>query len=431
MRKHPTLTRMMEEKRGYVLVTVALLLFVLISFVALAVDLGILYSARTAAQRAADAAALAGALVFVVDSTPEATDIQAKAVASAAENAIMGAAVTINPADVTVDMVNRRVTVRVERTQARGNPVDTYLARLFMDSADVGVEATAEASTRATSTDCPKPWMVPSTAFHPTHISPCQACEPDAHKYDDPTLYPATAVPWGPWPGFDPSLPPPPNGYRSLLDPSGNITPYARWLFGEGFPVQATQFIIKPQSPSQALVPSNFYPIQVSGTGAASYRADIASCGAEVRCFDQYEVETGNMVGPTAQGTDDLVSLENRSYSFQSPDHRYIDSGGQNRVPNPQLTAVPIWNACSDPLFVYDASSGQCPAEVVVPGGGTRYTVHAFAQIFVEGMSKGKTSGVQTRLITITECDGSGNINTDETGPLAIPVRLVRIPDGG
>jgi Flp pilus assembly protein TadG len=423
---------MKEEKRGYVLVTVAILLFVLIGFVALAVDLGILYSARTAAQRAADAAALAGALVFVVDTTPEVTDIQAKAVASAAENAIMGTPVTIVPGDVTVDMANRRVTVRVDRTQARGNPVDTYFARLFLSSADVAVVATAEASTVPTSTDCPKPWMVPSTAFHPPHISPCQACEPDAHKYDDPVAYPSTADPWGPWPGFDPSLPPPPDGYRSLLDPSGNVTEYARWLFGEGSPVPATQFIIKPQSPFQALVPSNFYPIQVSGSGAANYRADIASCGAQVRCFDQYEVETGNMVGPTGQGTNDLVSLENRSYGFVSPDHRYTDSGGQHRAPNPQLTAVPVWNACSDPLFVYDASAGQCPAEVVAPGGGTTYTVHAFAQIFVEGMSTGKTSGVQTRLITLTSCaGGGGNIDTSETGPLALPVRLVRVPAGG
>ena len=425
---------MMTEHRGYVLVTVAILLIVLISFVALAVDLGVLYSARTAAQRAADSAALAGALMFVVDTTPEVTEIQDTAVASAAENNVLGTPVTIIPGDVTVDMVNRRVTVQVERTQARGNPVGTYLARHFMESADVAVEATAEASTTATSTDCPKPWMVPSTAFQPEHITPCQACEPDAEKYDDPNgPLGADAVPWGPWPGFDPSLSPPPDGPRALLDTNGNVTPYARWLFGEGFgPSEATQFIIKPQSPHQALVPSNFYPIEVSGSGAAAYRADIASCGAQVRCFDQYHVETGNMVGPTRQGTGDLVSLENRSYGFLSPDHRYLNPAGQHRVPNPQLTAVPIWNACNDPLFTYDAAAGQCPAEVVAPGGGTFYTVHAFAQIFVEGMSSGKTAGVQTRLITITSCSGGpGNIDVNETGPLAIPVRLVRIPEEG
>ena len=76
-----------SKDSGYVLVTIALLLFVLLGFVALAIDIGVLYSARTAAQRAADSAALAGALVFAVDTTPEEADIKAKAVASAAGKA--------------------------------------------------------------------------------------------------------------------------------------------------------------------------------------------------------------------------------------------------------------------------------------------------------------------------------------------------------
>ncbi|MGW8179879.1 MAG: hypothetical protein ACWGQW_14130, partial [bacterium] len=193
----------------------------------------------------------------------------------------------------------------------------------------------------------------------------------------------------------------------------------------------AAQFIIKPQNPSQALVPSNFYPIQVGGTGASVYESNISSCGSIVTCGDQYEVETGNMVGPTRSGVDDLIDLQDLSYSFSPPDHRYIDSSGNHRAPNPQLAVVPVWNACNDPLFVYDPSSGACPASSVAPGGGTQYTVGAFAQIFVEGMSTGKTSGVQTRLITIAECaGGSSSLDVSETGPLALPVRLVRVPDG-
>src|SRR5262245_27241236 len=54
-----------NKKRGYVLVVVASLLFVLIGFTALAVDMGVLLGARTQSQRAADAAALAGAFTFV------------------------------------------------------------------------------------------------------------------------------------------------------------------------------------------------------------------------------------------------------------------------------------------------------------------------------------------------------------------------------
>src|SRR5213593_2175358 len=56
-----------DKECGYVLVTVAVLLFVLIGFMALAIDTGILLGARTSSQRAADAAALAGAVTFVVN----------------------------------------------------------------------------------------------------------------------------------------------------------------------------------------------------------------------------------------------------------------------------------------------------------------------------------------------------------------------------
>ena len=58
-----------NEQDGYILASTAMLLVVLLGFVAVGVDLGVLFSARTAAQRAADAAALAGAFTFIVDPT--------------------------------------------------------------------------------------------------------------------------------------------------------------------------------------------------------------------------------------------------------------------------------------------------------------------------------------------------------------------------
>ncbi|PYO65688.1 MAG: pilus assembly protein TadE, partial [Gemmatimonadetes bacterium] len=57
--------RMVESETGSVIVIVALTLLVLLCFLALGIDLGMLYTARTDAQRAADAAALAGASAFV------------------------------------------------------------------------------------------------------------------------------------------------------------------------------------------------------------------------------------------------------------------------------------------------------------------------------------------------------------------------------
>src|SRR2546425_705714 len=57
----------LKKQKGFVLVVLALLLVVLIGFLALAVDIGVLYSARTSAQEVADAAALAGAFTFIND----------------------------------------------------------------------------------------------------------------------------------------------------------------------------------------------------------------------------------------------------------------------------------------------------------------------------------------------------------------------------
>src|SRR6266516_59067 len=54
-RKNNSIVRK-DNEGGYVLVTVAVLLFVLVAFMALAIDTGVLFGARTSSQGAADAA---------------------------------------------------------------------------------------------------------------------------------------------------------------------------------------------------------------------------------------------------------------------------------------------------------------------------------------------------------------------------------------
>ena len=53
--------RIFKQERGAVLVLVGVLMFVLIGFAALAIDLGHLYVVRNELQNAADSGALAGA----------------------------------------------------------------------------------------------------------------------------------------------------------------------------------------------------------------------------------------------------------------------------------------------------------------------------------------------------------------------------------
>ena len=98
--------------RGYLVVTVAILLVILLGLSALAVDVGMMYSARTSAQRAADAAALAGAFTFVVEpNAPQpATAIQ-HAQQTALTNKILGDPIAAGDLTINVDVPNRLVTV--------------------------------------------------------------------------------------------------------------------------------------------------------------------------------------------------------------------------------------------------------------------------------------------------------------------------------
>ena len=58
---YPEVTNVQGRRRGVVVVQVAVLLTVLLGFVALTVDVGLMYNTKAELQAAADAAALAGA----------------------------------------------------------------------------------------------------------------------------------------------------------------------------------------------------------------------------------------------------------------------------------------------------------------------------------------------------------------------------------
>src|SRR2546422_9515932 len=148
-----------KKQKGFVLVVLALLLVVLIGFLALAVDVGILYSARTSAQEVADAAALAGAFTFINDTqSPQPQTASDNALQVAINNSILGQPVAAADVNVNVDYANRRVTVDVQSTRK------TYFARaLGVQTADVGVQAVAEAAKYSTGSACIKPWFIPNT----------------------------------------------------------------------------------------------------------------------------------------------------------------------------------------------------------------------------------------------------------------------------
>ena len=125
----------LRDERGMTLVMVATGLVAFLSATMLAVDVGMLMVARTEAQSAADAGALAGAIALGYDDYDDRSATgpavqNAIAAATAAENGVMNAQTSVIPEDVTFPTVDR-IRVRVQRSGVRGNPLSTFIAPMF------------------------------------------------------------------------------------------------------------------------------------------------------------------------------------------------------------------------------------------------------------------------------------------------------------
>jgi len=367
-----------KQPKGFVLVVVALTLVILVGFVALGLDSGVAYSGRTSAQAAADAGALAGAFTFVVNSQATESDIKDRAMAAANVNQIIGEPVKVTAADVTVDMTQRRVTVRVNRD------VKTFMARaLGINTMTVGVVAVAEAEPKPAAAYCLKPFVIPNTALA-TSTDPCEACE----------------------------------SAQVLIDANGKKTAYATSAIGK-------QFVLKPQNPANSWVPSNFMAVELSGSGADNYRDDIAGCaGVIVKCGDLLKVQTGNMVGPTQQGVegggqagDGLIGNPPDKYWARA------DYGPNHTETSRSLVVAPLWNACLNDQFKKDGT-GLCPAANLPSGGNVTYKIDGYALVFIEGVDNGADGGVVGRLIDLFGCEAGTTVT--QAGPYGLPVRLVR-----
>ncbi|HKY61452.1 MAG TPA: pilus assembly protein TadG-related protein [Gemmatimonadota bacterium] len=153
------------NERGATIVVVALVLVALLGMAALAIDVGMLLTARTESQRTADAGALAGAgkyleeyfLTFSSDDNA----IRQEAQAFAGQNAIMGGQTTVEDSDVEIDHDEHTVRVWIRNTAARTSAIPTWFARVLgRDEADV-VTAAAARVTGAAGGDCLLPVALP------------------------------------------------------------------------------------------------------------------------------------------------------------------------------------------------------------------------------------------------------------------------------
>jgi len=258
-----------RRERGMTLPLVAVFIVVLFAFAALAIDVGILYTARTSAQHAADAGALAGAYVFRNSPNPAVATVANSAISTAVQNKILGQSLTVadfgapltaSPCPVNnartavcVDSTNRRVTVYIARTGAAG--IGTFFARAIgWNAVGVTTRATAEASSQAGGTHCLKPFFIANTALAsaPTISAACAA-------------YQQTM--------FNPNVTDPNTGAPLL-------TNYAQTMRG-------TDITLRPvgqsQTPNNSGVPSQYYSLDF-GNGANTYSCAISHCLNDPAC---------------------------------------------------------------------------------------------------------------------------------------------------
>jgi Flp pilus assembly protein TadG len=330
-----------ESGMSYVFIGLGMMAFVSASM--LAIDVGMLMTARSQAQNSADAGALSGAVSLLYDSY---TDRSAggpavtNAIRGSQQNNVMSGQVSVLPGDVTFPNnpttgEPNRVQVSVRRTASRGNPVATMIARYFgMATTDIGATATAEASP-ANAMDCVKPFTIPDKWTE--HQTPPWDPNDTYDAYDNkgkPLANPDIYIP----------------AYNADGSANANYTGYRMFPAYPGGPTDVGTALTIRAGTGNNITPSFYFSLAMTDdTGGSDYRWNIANCNhTHYHSGDLLVQEPGSMVGPTVQGITDLINQDSGAtwngtkvvsqYGNHSPrvfpiplyDPIYYDSGKRN-----------------------------------------------------------------------------------------------------
>jgi Flp pilus assembly protein TadG len=364
-----------RNENGSTIALIAVSMTALVGLAALAVDVGMLMSARTEAQRTADLAALAGAGILIAEPT-NSTLAEQTAINFAGQNNVNGQAVVVQSQDVDVDLPNGLVRVRVDRSTARGNPVGTFFARaLGINSVDVGAVAAAQVFP-AGSGSCLLPVALPDRWVNL-----------GGPQYD---------VTEGDY-------------YAPPGDPS--YTGYTDADIG-------TLIVLKPAqgqsggNGSNSGAPGSFEPgwwylWTPGGPGGSQVRDYVTGCpdpGTLTSAGDWITDKNGNMQA-IEQDFEDLIAQD--PYASYDPVCNCV-TGGMG-MSSPRIRGVPVFEPPS-------YSSG---------GSGANFQVAGFAGVFIEGVSSGPPGkrNVLARIMGFSGTDPTGGIGGGAS--LADAVRLV------
>lgn len=306
--------RYRKDRRGSVLVIVALGMPVLIGMAGLAVDIGSLFVVRSELQRAADAGALAGASAFQDFPQDRATPVATQRALDFTLNQV-SREVQLRPEEVFVEVEPARERVRV--TIARANN-ETFFAKIFgVNSVPIRAAAAAEAVRGGGTVSCVKPFALPDRWM--------ETVSDDGNRI------------WDQWESWEYN--PEGGDYYEGLDQddlnSTTATGYGTdWAYdanGDHKGDYGRLLVIKASEdtgdPSDAPVNSFFFPWIIPDSagrvgdescasangesGARPYRANICQCNlTPVSIGQEYLTENGDMEGPTFKGVNELYDLD-------------------------------------------------------------------------------------------------------------------------
>ncbi|HSL20290.1 MAG TPA: pilus assembly protein TadG-related protein [Vicinamibacterales bacterium] len=361
-----------RDERGMSLVFVGLGFMAFVAATMLAIDVGMLMTARSQAQNAADAGAHAGAVALAFDdynNRSSAGPAVQNALARARANQVMRSVVSVTPAD--VEFLNdptgepNRVKVTVHRATQRGNPLPLIIAPLFgIARADIHATATAEASPADIIDRC-FPFTIPDK-WDERNDPPFNS-ETSTYDLDDSPKDRYIPV------GEEGYL-----GYNAETDKGSLI-------------ILKTDNLSKvsPSIYNPITVPS---PLDASTTGAARYRASIVAGRCATFPWGSMMVpEPGMMTGPTKQGIEDLIALD-RNARWDEDCECVVGSTNPDR---PRIGGIPLY----DPHF-YETGKQN--------GRNADFRVANFIGVFIEGM---RGNEVMARIVPIGgRRSGSGGI---------------------
>ena len=368
----------LRNQRGAAMPFVALATVAILGMTALAVDAGMLFTARSEAQRAADAAAMAGAGALITQ-PQNAARAHAVATTYGEQNLVREELVQMEAEDITIDLAQGRVTAVVRREASRGNAVTTWFARVLgTDEVDVDASAVAEVQ-NAGRARCVKPFAIPD-------------------RFDDVD---GNGV-------FDPedSYYPHVHGYGSDWRNAGSSG-----SDGLGYTNDVGRAVSLKEGGVGSHQPSWYYPWDMPqgdgpSTGASRYRWNIGSCNTNIISLgEEYMVETGNMLGPTRQGSEDLIALDGGAYWDGFANGIGGSNHGNNWEGSSRIAIIPVF----DPSREFDP--GNKPIEFTnfvgvfvesVTGSGGNQRVNGFI-LPVSGLAGGAATGPGAKAVRLIE----------------------------